>query len=971
MREIGPADNLSEGAREPEVTLGPSSPPGEVLPPRPLAETQHGSIPPAGLSETSRAAAGGAHTPGPVGWPDALWQRYTPVAALGSGGMGRVFKAWDPRLRRHVAIKLLKEADPELVQRFLREAQAQARIEHPNICKVFEVGEADGHPFIAMQLIDGVSVAAADGLSQLQKVLIVKQIAEAVHAAHRVGLIHRDLKPANVMIEATEAGETRPYVVDFGLVRELGAEGQTVDGTAVGTPAFMAPEQARGDALVDRRADVWGLGATLYWLLSGSFPIRGHSPMELLLNVASSEPVPLGTATENVPRDLQTIVMKCLERDPARRYDSARALAEDLARFMDGDPIAARPPSLAYRLGKRIRKHWGVVAVGATGLLVATALLGMWVQTRRTAARQAELAQRFGQKVEQVEGMLWRARSLEAVDTRPVKALVRQRLEEIREEMSDQTAAAGPGHAALGRGLLALEDLDGARRELEAAWNGGYRPPAVAYDLGLTLGQLYQRELQALGRIADKDARQARRRRLDTELRDPTLVYLRATAGHDLATPEYVRALLAFYEGNHEQALALARLAFEKVPWLYEAKALEGDVLAEAADQAVSRGDEEVAWRATQEADVAYRQATHIGRSDPRLWADLCALWAAWQHHQVWDRGHTGTEFFERANQACSSGLRADPTQPALHLALAQILFDQAELRVRRGADPDPNLQPAIAAARAVLALQPRHPEALCILSSIYWQQGKYLINAGKDPRPSLDLAIDAARQAAAADPGQPSAHSALGNALLDRAVYEEDLKADPRPFLDEAIAAFERSGGLLPNPSRSLVNQGMCYWLWVTYLSRIEGGDPTAVADKGFAVLRRAAELNPSSAYVFRTLGSIQTALAEWQRIRGHDPRPLVAEGIATLEHGFSLNPTDLVFPVFLFDAHFTRAEYEVDKGLDPTASFRKAREVAAHLGTMGITQNLLGTRLASLQKLEASARRSASRVAHQDPMP
>ena len=159
------------------------------------------------------------------GWPLAGWDRYLPEKLLGQGGMGRVFRAFDPRLRRHLALKVLKAEDPDLVARFLREAQGQARVEHPAICKVFEVGEVAGHPFIAMQLVDGVPLGdAAAGLSTEQKVLIVKQVAEAVHAAHRAGLIHRDLKPANVMVESAEDGQLRPFVVDFGLVRDLAGE---------------------------------------------------------------------------------------------------------------------------------------------------------------------------------------------------------------------------------------------------------------------------------------------------------------------------------------------------------------------------------------------------------------------------------------------------------------------------------------------------------------------------------------------------------------------------------------------------------------------------------------------------------------------------------------------------------------------------------------------------------------------------
>jgi eukaryotic-like serine/threonine-protein kinase len=172
--------------------------------------------------------------------------------------MGRVFKAWDSVLGRWVALKLLSKDEPALVERLAREARAQARVEHPNVCRVYDVGEFDGHPFIAMQLVDGEPLSEAGRrLTLEQKVLVVMRVAEAVHAAHRAGLVHRDLKPANVILETRGDDPLRPFVVDFGIVRDRGTETITVTGAAVGTPAFMAPEQAQGDsARIDRRTDV-------------------------------------------------------------------------------------------------------------------------------------------------------------------------------------------------------------------------------------------------------------------------------------------------------------------------------------------------------------------------------------------------------------------------------------------------------------------------------------------------------------------------------------------------------------------------------------------------------------------------------------------------------------------------------------------------------------------------------------------
>src|SRR3569623_633723 len=196
----------------------------------------------------------------PNGFPITGWARYQFVGCIGKGGMGAVYKAHDPQLKRYVALKFLMRTEGGRAKRFVAEARAQAKVEHSNVCKVYEVGTAQGVPYIAMQFIDGVTPSAAQEQMTIEdKVHVLRKVADAVHAAHQGGLIHRDLKRSNVMVERTERGNWQPFVLDFGLAREVDA-GATIAGEVAGTPAYMAPEQARGER-ADRRTDVWGLGA--------------------------------------------------------------------------------------------------------------------------------------------------------------------------------------------------------------------------------------------------------------------------------------------------------------------------------------------------------------------------------------------------------------------------------------------------------------------------------------------------------------------------------------------------------------------------------------------------------------------------------------------------------------------------------------------------------------------------------------
>ncbi len=426
------------------------------------------------------------------------WERYRIDRFLGAGGMGTVFKALDPALGRYVALKFLHRDDPAQTARFLREARAQARVGHPNICQVHEVGEVEGRPYIAMQYIDGRSLAereVRDRLSPELKVRLVHDVALAVHAAHRTGLVHRDLKPGNVLVGTDESGDLHAHVVDFGLAQMGDEPGLTRTGLISGTPAYVSPEQAEGKSL-DRRSDVYSLGVVLYELLAGRPPFVGSNPAATLVRVIQEEPAPLRRRAPAVPADLETIVLKCLEKDPDRRYGSARELAEELDRYLDGEPILARRAGWAYRAAKRLRKNRALAAVAAAAVLVLTLLGGYTLRAQWLAGEKAELAQAFGQRVQRLESDLRSEAFQPRHDTTPRMASIRRELAAIQQEMASLgDLAEGPGHYALGRGYLALHQDELAAEHLERAWRAGERGPQVAAALGRVTGILREKAL--------------------------------------------------------------------------------------------------------------------------------------------------------------------------------------------------------------------------------------------------------------------------------------------------------------------------------------------------------------------------------------------------------------------------------------------------------------------------------------------
>jgi tRNA A-37 threonylcarbamoyl transferase component Bud32/tetratricopeptide (TPR) repeat protein len=321
---------------------------------------------------------------------------YELLEELGRGGMGVVFKARQKSLNRLVAVKMIRAgeaSDEEERKRFENEAQAVARLQHPNIVQIYEVGETDGRQFLSLEFVEGRSLARhLDGtpLPARQAASMVETLARAIDYAHDKQVIHRDLKPSNVLVAGT-LDRCVLKVTDFGLAKRLDLRADTRTVGTLGTPSYMAPEQVEAQfGTPDRRTDVYGLGAILYELLTGRPPFRAESPLQTLKQVAEAEPARPRLLNPAVPRDLETVCLKCLQKDPAHRYGSAVALADDLARFVKGEPVRARPIGPGGRLVRWYRRNPLVARL--TAVLVLALVGGIAGIARQW--RQAEVERR-------------------------------------------------------------------------------------------------------------------------------------------------------------------------------------------------------------------------------------------------------------------------------------------------------------------------------------------------------------------------------------------------------------------------------------------------------------------------------------------------------------------------------------------------------------------------------------------------
>lgn len=323
-------------------------------------------------------------------------ERYELGQQLGEGGMGRVVLAFDRRLGRQVALKLLHTQDPEIVRLFLGEARAQARVHHDHVLEVYDSGELGGQPFISMRHVAGGTLSeVGPALSLEQKVRLLVQVAEGLHAAHREGLLHRDVKPGNVLVERTPDGDWKALVADFGLATELENADSNPAKAVAGSPYFIAPERLIG-APIDRRSDVYSLGITMYWLLAGALPFTGQNTVDVLRRTLFEQLPPPRQVLPALPAELEAIIVRATARDPGQRYASARAVAADLRRYLDGEVVEAYAAGLAYRLTRFVLRNKllaGMAAAAAVTLLVASVAVGVFALRADAARKRAELRQ--------------------------------------------------------------------------------------------------------------------------------------------------------------------------------------------------------------------------------------------------------------------------------------------------------------------------------------------------------------------------------------------------------------------------------------------------------------------------------------------------------------------------------------------------------------------------------------------------
>ena len=745
------------------------------------------------------------------------------------------------------------------------------------------------------------------------------------------------------MIEPRAAGGGRPVLMDFGLARDASAtEHLTETGMVMGTPAYMAPEQAQGDqGRIDHRSDVYGLGAMLYELMCGQPPFDGQSTVQVLITVMSEDPVPLGQKNPGVPVDVETIVMKCLNKEPQRRYSTAMALAQDLGRYLSGEPIEARQTTLTYRLAKKVRKYRSLVALSSLLIVAVAALLIVGVHSRlreaaqkRHAAAQAQLAQRLGQDVKEMELFMRAAYALPLHDIRRERQVVRKRMAQI-EELTRTLAVEnrGPAYYTLGRGHMVLHELEEAQKRLQKAVSAGYETPEVDEALGQTMGAIYDQELAHAKRTSDLRTFTARKKQLQSEIRVPALQYLERSSNVATESKALRLAALSWLRGDLQNTLQAAQQAETELPWDPEPLRLHA-----VADYHLRNQNMGTTPEVDPERDriaALFARLTDIARSDPEAHLAEALFWSQ-ETYRDFISSRDVRPSIEHLKSASERALVADPSLFQARNMLAGAYSYLARWEEATGRDPQDSVRRSIAVIEPAQASNPEDSGQYVLINNLNLVAASFQTAHGIDPTAALDLAIASAKKGIRFHPNHWVLHNDLFSAQVQLIEHKITHAGNAELLFQEALQEAEFLRQLEQAKTQSNEHYAY-YYLLAAENERLSGRDPVPLWEKALPVLRDLRRQRPHYDEFMGMTAATLLARAARLQATGGDAQALLEEAVPLIEQRIKESPTnpygflnraalaELRARMLMQEARSPLAE--LARGLEAVAAARKLR--------------------------------------------
>lgn len=814
------------------------------------------------------------------------WEKYQLEELLGQGSYGQVYKATDQKLKRIVALKILNSSPDEKTEKFRNEARNQAMVDHPNICKVYEVGSFKNRYYISMQFIEGDTLNHfSKQLNLIEKIKIFKKVANGLHAAHLTGLIHRDVKPTNILIKKKADGKYIPYITDFGIAKQLDSPALTKDHLTTGSPNYMSPEQAAGDKYkaLDIRTDIYSLGVTIYELLSGKLPHTGEMSIEVMFKIINKDPEHICKVSPATPKDLGAIVMKCLEKDPEKRYESAKELADDLDRFLQGNPVKARPSGIFYKTFKKITKYPVISTLMTLSTILIFMLLGFWTSEKVQNSKKIEIGQQMGQMINNSENIMRISHMMPLHNIESDMEKVKKEIIKIEKLMSKMgNIGKGPGFYAIGKCYSILNDQNKAQKYFEKSMELKYLNDDLFYQLGFIYGNIYKEKCEKLNESLNKKTFEIQREELKKEYLNKALKMFEKSKENGSHLKYYGEAFLCFIKQDYQNTLKNCEKAIEVSNWFYEAILLNGQTHLYLAEKMGFAGNFQEAEIEYELAKKHFLKAIAIAQSDPNCHKLLALLW------------------IKRF-----TNLRNSTKQLPLYRNNALEELKKAE------------------------QINPNDPNLSVVFAQFYWHWAEYLMESGKDLAEYIEIGIKYGKKAIELNKNNYEAYHHLGNCYLYEGINQMYLGENPEKSFNKALYNYNKSIKIANSFILNYTNVGVIYAYLGQYLY-LHGFDPIETLEKGVDHFLKAEKIDPNNLFIYSNLGGIFYLAGNYLFDIGKNPLDYYEKANDCYGNALNLSPADNSLYVNLSGTCISIAEYGLKLGENPTKNLNKAIKYA-----------------------------------------